>query len=197
MENLRVTNFNNGDPINDAIFNYNGGNLSNSVNQSGQYSNYFTHSYYNYNDNIFFYNGFAMQDIRNVCPEGWHIPSIEEWIQLLDIFGDGYIDEGWFITNIPAIWNCGSALKSTNSWTNVLYPPTNYSYMSILPGSSDWLGGSYSSLITKIWTNSLTGYSTSYSDGLFILQLSDENSDARFEQQGLNEFGCIRCIKDD
>ena len=32
MENLRVTNFNNGDPINDAIFNYNGGNLSNSVN---------------------------------------------------------------------------------------------------------------------------------------------------------------------
>ena len=28
------------------------------------------------------YNAYAVQDIRGLCPQGWHVPTDEEWIKL-------------------------------------------------------------------------------------------------------------------
>lgn len=33
------------------------------------------------------YNWFAVDDSRNICPCGWHVPSIEEWITLVNFLG--------------------------------------------------------------------------------------------------------------
>ena len=33
------------------------------------------------------YNWYAVDDSRDVCPEGWHVPTDEEWIVLTDYLG--------------------------------------------------------------------------------------------------------------
>jgi uncharacterized protein (TIGR02145 family) len=39
------------------------------------------------------YTWYAVTDSRNVCPDGWHIPSDAEWAILIDFFG-GTMDGG-------------------------------------------------------------------------------------------------------
>jgi uncharacterized protein (TIGR02145 family) len=52
------------------------------------------------------YNGYAVQDARGLCPNGWHIPTVEEWLELEDhVAGEG------------APESKGFALKSTASWS--------------------------------------------------------------------------------
>lgn len=52
------------------------------------------------------YNGYAVQDPRGLCPNGWHIPTVEEWLELEEhVVGEG------------APESKGFALKSTASWS--------------------------------------------------------------------------------
>lgn len=37
------------------------------------------------------YNGFAVLDARQIAPEGWHIPTSEEWSELFKHIGDSSI----------------------------------------------------------------------------------------------------------
>lgn len=54
------------------------------------------------------YNWFAVDDARNLCPEGWYVPSHAEWTELED-----YMMNEYDITNHPNDVNgLGSALKS-------------------------------------------------------------------------------------
>lgn len=80
------------------------------------------------------YNWYAINDSRGLAPEGWHIPSDEEWILLIDYLGGE--DEasskikskkGWEggangnnnsgFTSLPA-GNRGSWGKAENDWTD-------------------------------------------------------------------------------
>lgn len=49
----------------------------------------------------YLYNGYAVHDIRSLCPDGWHVPDFEEWYTL-GIQVTGYSDN----------------LKSTFGWAN-------------------------------------------------------------------------------
>tara|TARA_Y100001934_G_C12165199_1_gene683906 strand:- start:66 stop:602 length:537 start_codon:yes stop_codon:yes gene_type:complete len=44
---------------------------------------------YDVGDNVFekFYNWYAVADSRGLAPEGWHIPSIKEWEELINYLG--------------------------------------------------------------------------------------------------------------
>jgi|TARA_B100002003_G_C13766272_1_gene380428 uncharacterized protein (TIGR02145 family) len=44
---------------------------------------------YDDGDNVFekFYNWYAVTDSRGLAPEGWHIPTIEEWEELINCLG--------------------------------------------------------------------------------------------------------------
>jgi uncharacterized protein (TIGR02145 family) len=58
------------------------------------------------------YNWYAVLDNRNVCPNGWHVPSISEWDQLI-----GYLDTNYIAYNVS--WTsliAGEKLKSTSGW---------------------------------------------------------------------------------
>jgi len=73
-ENLRVTHFKNGD----AIPTYSDGE---------EWGNLTTPGFANFDEWIFLlygnlYNWFAVDDARGLCPEGWHVPSDEEYKQL-------------------------------------------------------------------------------------------------------------------
>ena len=50
------------------------------------------------------YNWHAVNDIRGLCPTGWHIPSDEDWTTLIDAAGGSLV--------------AGSVLKSSEEWFN-------------------------------------------------------------------------------
>jgi uncharacterized protein (TIGR02145 family) len=65
------------------------------------------------------YNGFAVDDVRGLCPTGWHVPTDAEWTVLADHLGGSSV--------------AGTAMKSSPadspSWNG-----TNTSGFSALPG---------------------------------------------------------------
>lgn len=74
MENLKVTHYRNGEPIPNVIDSIEWTRLP----SSGAYCNYD-------NDEThvaiygLLYNWYAVDDSRNIAPEGWHVPTDEEW----------------------------------------------------------------------------------------------------------------------
>jgi uncharacterized protein (TIGR02145 family) len=72
-ENLRSMTFTNGDSIPNLELWQNW-----SAASGPAWSYYLNDSIYN-NRNGKLYNGYTVVDQRNVCPSGWHVPSIQEW----------------------------------------------------------------------------------------------------------------------
>jgi uncharacterized protein (TIGR02145 family) len=109
-ENLKVTRYRNGDIIpadlNSMEWNY----TTEGATAIGDYH------YYNDISNsddvvaVFgrHYNFFAVVDPRGLCPEGWHIPSDEEWDELAGFLIDHYDDVN--------SGNLGLKMKSTTRW---------------------------------------------------------------------------------
>jgi len=68
------------------------------------------------------YNWFAVADKRNLAPEGWHIPSENEWDELINYLGGKY-EAGWKLMEAGTVhW------KSPNGYA------TNETGFSALPG---------------------------------------------------------------
>jgi uncharacterized protein (TIGR02145 family) len=114
-ENLRVTHFRNGDAIprvndNDEWMNLNAG-------------AYCVFDYDERNAAVYgyLYNWYAVDDERNVTPEGWHVPTDEEWQALVDYLG----------VQSPV----GGQLKEagTAHWSPPNTGATNRSGLSVLP----------------------------------------------------------------
>ncbi len=40
------------------------------------------------------YNGYAVSESRKIAPEGWHVPTDAEWLQLVDYLGGDYVADG-------------------------------------------------------------------------------------------------------
>ena len=100
-ENLRVTNYNNGDVIPMGLSNAEWRNTTEGAYAVYNNDNDMLEAYGN------LYNGFAVDDARGLCPEGWSVPSDDEWTQLVDyVISQGFLNE-W---NNPG--GAGSALKS-------------------------------------------------------------------------------------
>jgi len=111
-ENLKTTHYANGDEI-PYVFN---GDLDSDIEwesiTTGAFCWYLdttangdTISYENCYGGL--YNFYAVEDSRNVCPTGWHVPSDDEWTELTDYLGsNGHLH------------NEGSALKSTEGWND-------------------------------------------------------------------------------
>lgn len=80
--NLRVTHYKNGDIITNA---QNGSNLQWSNLTTPARCQYIENqsTYYTLNEDGLLYNWFAVNDSRNIAPEGWHIPTKAEWETLI------------------------------------------------------------------------------------------------------------------
>lgn len=81
VENFKCTHFQNGEKINN-------------VTDDKEWLNLTSSAYCNYeNDSSYvktygrMYNWYAVNDERNLCPLGWHIPSHEEWTTLINFLG--------------------------------------------------------------------------------------------------------------
>lgn len=77
------------------------------------------------------YNWFAANDPRGLAPQGWHIPSDEEWTKLTDDLGGEQV--------------AGGKMKSTGTqyWISPNIDATNESGFSGLPGGGRSDGGPF------------------------------------------------------
>ena len=135
-ENLKVTHYRNGDAIPNVT-----GNI--------EWSNLTTGAYCNYNNDDTnadtygsLYNWYAVDDSRNIAPEGWHVPTDEEWKELEMYLGMSQSEaDGTGFRGTDE----GSKLKSTSGWFNNGNGTDDYGF-SALPGSyrgADGGGGYY------------------------------------------------------
>jgi len=126
-ENLRTTNYANGDPIPN-------------VTDAGQWGGLTTGAWAHFdNDDQYenpygkLYNWYAVADPRNVCPNGWHVPTESEWSQLELELGlpPGEVND---IDFIGTAQNVGGKMKATALWDDPNTGATNESGFSGLPG---------------------------------------------------------------
>jgi uncharacterized protein (TIGR02145 family) len=115
-ENLRTTTYRNGDPIPNVTYNTQWQSLT-----SGAWAHYNHDSQYE-NPYGKLYNWYAVNDPRNVCPVGWHVPTDGEYTLLTDYLGGASV--------------AGGKMKSTGTqyWQIPNQDATNESGFSGLPG---------------------------------------------------------------
>jgi len=120
--------------------------------------------------------------VQGVCPDGWHIPSDDEWTELIN-----------FITNNGYSGIEGSALKSTSGWYNDGNGNDNFEF-NALPGGSRYNDGQFFNLNFTGYFWSATGYDT---DRAWFRYLYYNNSDIT-KTNYLKKYGfSVRCIRDE
>jgi len=172
-ENLKVTHYRNGDAIPNVTdkTEWNRG--------TGAYCNYA----YNANNATTYgrlYNWYAVDDSRNIAPEGWHVPTDAEWQTLVDYLGGSNV--------------AGGKMKEigTTHWNSPNSGATNESGFSALPGGLNYDG--YCSEIGNgagFWapTESYSGYAWSRYLGYGGSDVS------RFSYDKQGGFS-VRCVRD-
>ena len=178
--NLAATRYSNGDPITEVTDN---AQWTASTTPAWCYLNN------NPGNNVVFgklYNGYAMEDLRNVCPAGWHVPSNDEW--------------GTLVTTLGGASVAGSALRTTGiiSEGTGLWPfdnviSNNVSGFSAQPSGFRNLDGTFATQIYSAiwWTNTLTVTETYYTRSVYSFSNSVFNQDFN-RTQGFS----IRCLRD-
>ena len=133
-ENLKTTKYSNGDDLN-------------LVEDIDQWTNLKSGAYCEYNNNNTFvnkfgrlYNHYAVTDNRNICPDGWHVSTLDEWNETINYL----IDEGYNYDYSKSDNKIGIAMTSDAYWKittgagtvgNQFYPnKRNKSGFSGLPG---------------------------------------------------------------
>ena len=116
-ENLRTSHYSNGNSISNVTDQSSWINLT-----SGSWCHYNNDSQYE-NPYGKLYNWYVANDSRNVCPNGWHVPSIVEWDTLVSFLGGEGV--------------AGTKMKSTGTqyWPNP-NNGTNESGFNGLPGGN-------------------------------------------------------------
>lgn len=143
----------------------------------------------------FLYNGFVVEDARNIAPAGWHIPTDAEWKELETALGmaSADLDKMSWRGN-----NEGNKLKIQTGWN---MPSDKFAVW----GSNDsgfGATGSGCCLFNGIYGNPntfSTGFwwsSTSHDNQLWYRHL-DYNKSNVFRYYGSKNYGfSIRCVKD-
>lgn len=166
VENLKTTRFRNGQsiPIISGDFSWQQANVA---------------AYCYYNDDLgsaleygLLYNWYAISDSKKLAPTGWHIPSTQEYQQLIAYLGGEQ--------------SAGQKMRTSEStyWYQTSSVNSNESGFSALPGGRRDGNSSQLGTLASFWTS---GQSANYMLNYYNITQSYGNSNA----------GCsVRCIKD-
>ncbi len=174
-ENLKVTHYRNGEPIFDLL-------------DQSAWADSLWPGYCYYDNNAanvpvygLLYNWFAVNDVRNIAPTGWHVPTDEEWQTLENYLGGRSI--------------VGGKLKEigTEHWNSPNSGATNETYFFAVPGGYRHSSSEYRYLGERavFWT--LTEYNNTQAWNISLIY------DEIVINHGVYSriFGfSIRCIKD-
>ena len=180
-ENLKVTHYRNGDPIPNVTDVYEWVNLS--IGAYCVYDNDTSHA----ETHGYLYNWHAVHDIRHIAPEGWHVPTDNEWKELEMHLGmsqteaDGF---DWRGTDE------GDKLKSTSGWVSE-GNGTNESGISAIPSGERNGSGVFNSMGSKA-----AFWSSTNDNGIWGRTLWSSHSDIRrnkwYERLGFS----VRLVRD-
>ncbi len=125
---------------------------------------------------------------NTACPDGWHMPSDEEWEKLAQFISD---NNGGFNKSGDDWFNVGTHLKAKSGWNNIYPDKDDYSF-SALPGGYRGSSGSFGYIGSNGYWWSSTEISTSFAWrrglGSTITIFSRDNSN---KENGLS----VRCIE--
>jgi uncharacterized protein (TIGR02145 family) len=127
------------------------------------------------------YNWYAVNDSRGIAPEGWHIPTDEEWTTLTDYLGGEEVAGGKMKTTATVYW------EAPNEGA------TNESGFSTLPGGFRDNDGSFGSIriYAFFWSASEGGDFGAWCRSLACFHNGGfKGSD--FKQRGFS----VRCLRD-
>jgi uncharacterized protein (TIGR02145 family) len=177
QENLKVTRYSNGESIPTDLSDASWGTTS-----SGALSIYNNDA----NSNTVYgklYNWHAGIDPRKIAPQGWHVPSKEEWETLINFLGGSLI--------------AGGELKETGlaHWSSPNSGATNNSGFNGLPAGTRLPNGPYSFIGNNGYWWTSTEYLPGSTDAEALLLLN--SSTESLQVTGSKQNGAsIRCIKD-
>lgn len=173
VENLRTTRYRNGDSLTEIT-----------DNQGWSAINFGAYCYYKNNqfNNCSYgklYNWYAISDSRNIAPEGWHVPTEDDW-QVL---------ENYLRTNQASQLKT----KGTDYWLTPNTNANNNTGFSALPGGNRTDDG-YFSLMTY---SGLWWTSTKYDDKSALVRFMMFNNESIKRCANTYKTGLsIRCVKD-
>lgn len=136
------------------------------------------------------YNWYAVNDPRGLAPDGYHIPSYDEWTTLINFLGGAT--------------NAGGAMKATTLWNSPNSGATNSSSFEGLPSGTRY--GAYGYLSSPpevgkfggINSSGLFWSSSERSDFNLWSQYSGLYYNASFVNRGGSDKACgfsVRCLK--
>jgi uncharacterized protein (TIGR02145 family) len=174
-ENLKVTHYRNGDEIPNVTNATVWGTLP-----TGAYCNYGNDA----NNAITYgclYNWYAVNNSRNIAPEGWHVPSDAEWQTLVDYLG------GYAVA--------GGKMKETGTkhWRSPNTGTTNESGFSALPGGYRGSDGAFATMgyFATFWSSTELNIYGAWSQHFYY--------DSSAVDHVLIEEDCgfsVRCVRD-
>ncbi|MFO7853479.1 MAG: fibrobacter succinogenes major paralogous domain-containing protein [Bacteroidota bacterium] len=119
------------------------------------------------------------------CPVGWHLPSADEWTELINYLGGNDV--------------AGGKLKAKKGWMDSNTSATNSSSFSALPGGYRNYGGVFGGASTEgYWWSSTERSSGAWSwSGAWYFGM-------RYDNNAVNKYGSnhqkagfsVRCVKD-
>jgi len=185
-ENLKVTHYRNGDPIPHITEGVYWWDLT-----SGAYC-----EYNNDSDNVAtygrLYNWYAVDDSRNIAPEGWHVPTDEEWKQLEMYLG---MSQAQADSTLVRGTDEGGKLKETGTthWASPNTGATNESGFTALPCGYRGNSGIYKSMGHNAYF-----WSSTENSGLNVWYrlLTNYYSEVYRYYYGKKDGFSIRCVKD-
>lgn len=127
------------------------------------------------------YNWYAINDSRGLAPEGWHIPTNEDWRSL--------------VKNLLGVDVAGLKLKSTTGWKSK--KGTNTIGFSALPGGYRNESAEFKDLDTKgqWWSNS-EPVEVKKTNLIYSLMLNDRSVEVSYLKMTKENGLSVRCIKD-
>jgi uncharacterized protein (TIGR02145 family) len=143
------------------------------------------------------YNWYAVTDSRNVCPVGWHVPSLTDWIELIDLLdtnatGDIFEETGLIYCLAGGSMKAtGTIEDGTGLWESPNEDATNLSGFSALPGGFIMQGGSPIGEMCVFWSSSVYD-ETRASE----ISLNNFNGLVMGGASGFDNGFSIRCLKD-
>ena len=120
--------------------------------------------------------------IQGVCPDGWHLPSDDEWTELEDyITTDGYSGTE------------GTALKATGGWTSNGNGTDIYGYSAFPGGYRNYNSGTFNNAGSygDWWSSSENGGTYAYYRYLFYSS-ADVGRYSYYKSYGFS----VRCVRD-
>jgi uncharacterized protein (TIGR02145 family) len=131
------------------------------------------------------YNWYACVDSRELCPQGWHMPTDAEWTVLGSFLGGDEVAGGKMKTR--------GTVNDAGIWITTTTGTTNSSGFSAVPSGYRFDWGNYGGANYDVWWWS----STQYVDELAYLRSLGHSVDALGRDVRDKNKGCaVRCLRD-